>query len=148
MLEASGMNAQVHFPIERFMTPNPVCIDRHDLLSTATARMRARGLRHLPVLDRGKLVGLVSQRDIALAVSLPSEDPTAEQVEDAMTKKVYVVAPDRPMGEVAAEMVESRYGCAVVARDEEVVGIFTTTDALRALVSTVEARPRSTTDGT
>jgi acetoin utilization protein AcuB len=140
LLEASGMNAQGHLPIEQFMTPNPLCIDRHDLLSTATARMRARGLRHLPVLDTGKLVGLVSQRDIALAVALPSEDPTAEQVEDAMTKKVYVVAPDRPVEEVAAKMVESRYGCAVVARDEKVVGIFTTTDALRALVGIVEAR--------
>ncbi len=133
------MNQQVHSPIERFMTPDPVCIGRHDLLSTATAQMRARGFRHLPVVDHGKLVGIVSQRDLALAVSLPSEDPSAEQVDEAMSKDVYVVPPDRPVGEVAAKMVECKYGCTVVARDDRVVGIFTTTDALRVLVGIVEA---------
>jgi acetoin utilization protein AcuB len=56
-----------------------------------------------------------------------------------MSTEVYTVPPEKALGEVAARMVERKYGCAVVVRDGEVIGIFTTTDALRVLVSIVEA---------
>ncbi len=132
------MNA-IHSPIERFMTRDPICIDRDAMLSSATAEMRARDIRHLPVVEKGKLVGILSQRDIATALGEADECLPSEHVEDAMSREVYVVPPDRPVGEVAAKMVERKFGCTVVARDERIVGIFTTTDALRVLVGIVEA---------
>jgi acetoin utilization protein AcuB len=101
--------------------------------------MREFRLRHLPVLDGGKLVGIVSQRDLFFVETLRDVDPANVPVEDAMTAEVYVVPPERALGEVAAKMVERKYGCAVVVRGEHVVGIFTTTDALRVLVEIVEA---------
>jgi acetoin utilization protein AcuB len=91
------------------------------------------------VLDGGKLVGILSQRDLFFTESLHDVDAMTVPVEDAMSTEVYVVAPEKPLGEVAARMVECKYGSAVVVRDGQVIGIFTTTDALRVLVGIVEA---------
>ncbi len=133
-----NMDHQIHSPIERFMTPEPLCVDRNELLAVAGERMRAHGFRHLPVLDGGKIVGIVSQSDVLLASAQPSDGPSAGLVEDAMSYTPYVVPPERPVGEVAAKMVESGHGCTLVARAGHVIGIFTTTDALRVLVGIVE----------
>ena len=56
-------------------------------------------------------------------------------VEEAMSVDVYSVAPDTPLLEVAGEMADHKYGCAVVTQGTHVVGIFTVVDALRALVA-------------
>jgi acetoin utilization protein AcuB len=131
--------ASAQSSIEHFMTPNPHCIGRAQPLATAHERMRALGVRHLPVLEGGKLVGILSQRDLFFVETLRDVDPARVPVEDAMTTDVYVVPPQRSVGEVAAKMVERKYGSAVVVRDDRVVGIFTTTDALRTVMSIVEA---------
>jgi acetoin utilization protein AcuB len=119
--------------IEHFMTPDPRTIGRDQTLSAAHEEMRAIGARHLPVLDGGKVVGIVSQRDLFFVETLRDVDPNKVRVEDAMSSDVYVVPPERPIGEVAARMVEKKYGCALVVRGGHLVGIFTTNDALRVL---------------
>jgi acetoin utilization protein AcuB len=129
----------VRSSIDRFMTPDPHCIGRDQTLLVAHERMRALGVRHLPVLDGGKLVGLVSQRDLFFVETLRDVDPAAVPVEDAMSEDVYVVPPDRALGEVAARMAERKYGCTVIANGDKICGIFTTSDALRVLVGIVEA---------
>jgi acetoin utilization protein AcuB len=121
------------------MTPTPHCIGREQTLATAHERMRALRIRHFPVLDGGKLVGILSQRDLFFVETLRDVDPLKVLVEDAMSSDVYVVSPERHLGEVAATMAERKYGCAVVARDGHIEGIFTTSDALRVIVSIVEA---------
>jgi acetoin utilization protein AcuB len=134
-----GMTAPIRSPIERFMTPDPICVASDTLLSSAMVHMRRHDIRHLPVVDGGRLIGILSQRDIAMATAEADQWPPSEHVGDAMSREVYAVPPERPLGEVAAKMVERKYGCTVVTRDERVVGIFTTTDALRLLVGIVEA---------
>jgi acetoin utilization protein AcuB len=90
-------------------------------------------VRHLPVLERGELVGILSQRELFLTESLRDVDAVKVPVEDAMSTDVYAVPPEKPLGEVAAKMVERKYGSAVIVRDGHVLGIFTTTDALRVV---------------
>lgn len=138
-MSAEETRTKVRASIDHFMTANPHCIGRDQPLSAAHDRMRALKVRHLPVLDGGKLVGIVSQRDLLFVESLRGVEPAEVPVEDAMTTDVYVVPPERPLGEVCARMVERKYGCTVVARGEHVAGIFTTSDALRVLVGVVEA---------
>lgn len=133
------MREHLRSAVERFMTPSPTCIGRKERLSAAHERMRSLGVRQLPVVDGPKLVGILSQRDLFFVESIRDLHPTDARVEDAMSTDVYVVPPDRPVGEVAARMVECKYGCAVVESQEGIVGLFTTTDALRVLVSSVEA---------
>jgi acetoin utilization protein AcuB len=138
-MSAERTQAHVRASIDHFMTPKPHCIAHDQPLSAAHERMRELKVRHLPVLKSGKLVGILSQRDLFFVETLRDVDPTKVPVEDAMTEDVYVVPPERPLGEVSAKMVECKYGCAVVVRGGHVVGIFTTSDALRVLVGMVEA---------
>jgi len=104
--------------------------------------MRQNRIRHLPVLDGGKLVGIVSQRDLALIESLPDVDPADVPVEDAMVGDVYVVAPGTPLSDVVGEMARRKLGATVVAVGRRVVGVFTATDACSVLSRLMA--PRST----
>jgi acetoin utilization protein AcuB len=121
--------------VERFMTANPVAITSDRTLADAHRVMRERQIRHLPVVDSGRLVGVVSQRDLYLLETLQGIDPDAERVEEAMTAEPFTVATDAPLEDVASVMAERRYGSAVVLQGGEVVGLFTTVDALRALAT-------------
>ena len=121
-------------PIHRFMTPTPHSISTRQTLAEAHQVMRERGVRHLPVLEEGRLVGVVSQRDLYLLETLRGVDAAREQVEEAMSGEPYVVAPDAPVDDVAEAMAVHRHGSALVVEASRVVGIFTSTDALRALV--------------
>ena len=121
--------------VERFMTANPVAITSDRTLADAHRVMRERQIRHLPVVDSGRLVGVVSQRDLYLLETLQGIDPDAERVEEAMTAEPFTVALDAPLEDVASVMAERRYGSAVVLQGGEVVGLFTTVDALRALAT-------------
>jgi acetoin utilization protein AcuB len=115
------------------MTPQPLTIGRDQKLVTAHKMMAENGIRHLPVLERGDLVGIVSQRDLYFIETIAGVDKFADKVEDAMTSDTRKFDPDTPLAEVAREMFEHKLGCAVVVERDRVVGIFTAMDALRIL---------------
>ncbi len=121
-------------PVRSFMTPTPHTIGQTQPLARAHERMRSQGVRHLPVLEAGKLVGILSHRDALFVETLRDVDPEKVPVEDAMSTDVYTVRPDTPLSEVLSAMAEHKYGCTVVGDAAHVLGIFTTTDALRVLV--------------
>jgi acetoin utilization protein AcuB len=117
------------------MTVSPVVIGIDDTLADARRVMRERGIRHLPVLDAGRLVGVVSQRDLYLAESLAGVDPGTDTVREAMCGEPYTVPPGASLEEVATTMAERRLGSAIVVDRGAVIGVFTTVDALRALAA-------------
>ncbi len=119
--------------IETFMTRSVHTIGTKTLLADAHRMMNDNGIRHLPVLEGGRLVGMLSQRDLHLIETLKDVDPKEVRVEEAMSQDCYTVAPETPLADVAREMAQHKYGSAVILRGAEVLGIFTTTDALRAL---------------
>ena len=143
MTKRPGARAQrdLRYPIRQFMTPSPHSVTRDQSLAYAQDRMRDLGARHLPVLEKGKLVGILEQRTASFVESLRDVDPETLTVEAAMSVDVYVVHPDTPLTEVAHSMAEHKYGCAVIVDETHVVGIFTTVDALRALIAVVECMP-------
>jgi acetoin utilization protein AcuB len=117
-----------------YMTLQPWTIRRDAKMSQAHEMMRAHRIRHLPVLDGGKLVGIVSDRDLHLIETLPVCDPEEVPVEEAMTEDVYAVGLDDPIAAVVERMAAHKYGCAIVLdRRGQVEGIFTTVDAMQAL---------------
>jgi acetoin utilization protein AcuB len=132
--------------VEQHMTVSPVVIGVGDTLSDAHRVMRERGIRHLPVLEAGRLVGVVSQRDLYIAESLSGVDPATDTVREAMSGEPYTVPPGAPLDEVAATMAERRLGSAIVVDRGAVIGVFTTVDALRAL-ATFAGRRRARTLG-
>lgn len=127
--------------VRNYMTATPHSVRPDMPLAAADKLMHEHGFRHLPVLQGGRLVGLVSQRDVRLIESLKGVDPKVVSVEEAMSQDLYEIAPDTHLDEVAATMAAHKYGSAIVVEAGKVVGIFTTVDALRALVEILHTRP-------
>lgn len=119
--------------ISERMTRTPQLIGAEQSMTAAHEIMRSNGIRHLPVLHGGKLVGLVSQHDLHIIESLRDVDPDEVRVEEAMTQDVYTVTPKTPLKEVVSEMAERKLGSAVVVEGTQIVGVFTTIDALDTL---------------
>jgi acetoin utilization protein AcuB len=119
--------------IAEVMTPSPHTIGRDQRLARAHDMMREYGLRHLPVLEGGKLVGVLSQRDLYFVEAIAGTDEQMDPVAEAMASDLYVVAPGDIVADVARTMGQHKYGCAVVVDRGHVVGIFTATDALALL---------------
>jgi acetoin utilization protein AcuB len=129
------------YPIVReHMTPGPHTIGRTQSLAAASRMMRDNEIRHLPVLDGGKVIGVVSERDLLLIDSLPGVEPADVRVEEAMVQDVFSVSPDTPVGEAIETMIDRKLGSAIVCDGERVLGVFTTVDALRALHSLLERK--------
>ena len=126
--------------VQEYMSIAPVVVSSDRTLAEAHRLMRERNIRHLPVVDLGKLVGVVSQRDLYLLETLKGVDPGTETVREAMAPDPYAVPPDARLGEVAAAMAESKFGSAVVVDRGSVIGLFTTIDALRALAEVAGRR--------
>ena len=125
-----------------FMTPSPHSIGMNQSLEEAHRLMRDNRIRHLPVLDGGKLVGLVSERDLHLLETFRDVNATKVTVEEAMTSDPFVVAPETPLTKVALEMWKYKYGSAVVMDGDRLAGVFTTIDALGALATIITRAQR------
>ena len=116
------------------MTSQPHTIGQEQTIAAAIEKMREHRIRHLPVLHGGQLVGLISDRDAGLIGALNDVDPTAIKVEEAMSPNPWTVEQSTPLRDVVREMIEHKYGSAIVVdQKSHVIGIFTTHDALRAL---------------
>jgi acetoin utilization protein AcuB len=118
-----------------YMTPFPYSVDVDAPLAEAHAFLRERHIRHLPVTERGELVGVLTDRDIKLALGPDLGSPPERElaVRDVFQPETYVVDAGAQLLTVAATMAERHLGSALVTRGGKLVGIFTTTDACRAL---------------
>ena len=124
--------------VSQFMTRTVQTIGRDQPLSLAHELMNAHRIRHLPVLDGGKLVGLVSQRDLYFVEALDNTSPDRVPVDEAMTQDVFETGPDTPLSDVVRTMLDKKYGCAVVTEGGQVVGVFSAIDALEAFLKFLE----------
>ena len=126
--------------IKDFMTKMPHSIGVEQTLRHAHEVMKGHGIRHLPVLHGGKLVGLLSERDISLVEALKDVDAATVKVEEAMSPVVYTVAPTTSLGEVVRHMALRKLGSTLVLEGPKVVGIFTAVDALIAFAGFLDER--------
>jgi len=126
--------------VQKYMTTTPLTIGREQTIERAAAMMSENRVRHLPVLEGGHLVGVLSERDVAMIQNLAGVDPKIVRVEEAMSLLPYAVAPDAPLDVVVSEMAEKRIGSAVVMQNAKVVGIFTAVDAMTALAVLLRTR--------
>ena len=125
--------------VQSYMSETIHSIGGEQMLSVAHEMMRKHGIRHLPVLHGGKLVGLVSERDLRFVEALRDVNTDSIRVDDAMATNVYCVSPDMPLAQVASHMAKFKCGSAVVMQSEKVVGILTTVDLCRALADVLHA---------
>ncbi len=130
--------------IQKYMTYVPKSIGFDQSIAQAQDFMRKLHLRHLPVLKGGELVGILTDRDINLVMTFKDVDATTMTVEEAYTPNPYFTAPTSPLNEVVAHMAEHKFGCALVVDNGKLVGIFTETDAYKALADLLETRLKPT----
>jgi len=118
--------------IDKVMTTMPHSVERDLKVSQAMDLMRKYQIRHLPVQHGGQLCGVISDRDVKLALSFSRADQMT--VEDVMTPDPYIVKPHTSLQDVLTEMTEHKYGCTLICQDNgKLVGIFTAIDGLRYL---------------
>ena len=113
-------------------------LERNDLLSVADSAMRNERIRHLPVLDNGRLVGIVSQRDLFLSalVRALGHGTMALRlivVKEVMTEDVVTTTPETPIAAAAQMMVDRKIGCLPVVEGNALVGILSESDIVSAV---------------
>lgn len=118
--------------IREVMTAAPQTIEASATVTQAHEVMQRLRCRHLPVVEGGALVGILSERDVYIAVCVGVGNAP---VDKAMSRSVYTTTPDAKVRDVARVLAAEKYGSAVVLDGERIVGIFTTTDAFRHLVA-------------
>lgn len=120
-----------------FMTRELVTVNEGDDLALAESMLRLSGIRHLPVVRHGVLVGLLTHRD--LLRSAVDHDRRSTTAADAMTRDPEAVRPETSLVRAARLMLEKKFGCLpVVDRDGRLVGIITESDFVRFAADVVQ----------
>jgi len=115
------------------MSRLPAETDRREPLSTVVRQMREQHCHHMPVMDGPRLYGILSRQDLdelAFRSGTAAEDLVAG---DVCKRDLLTVDPMAPIVEVARAMVDRHVSSALVADGDVLVGIFTSTDALRLI---------------
>ncbi len=137
------MTSNIEVTVGDIMVKNPVTLECDDVLNVADDLMVLGRIRHLPILEQGRVVGVLSQRDLfhsALVKVLGFEQREQTdlmrtiRVREVMSHPVITISPDAPVKQAARLMMEEKIGCLPVVREEKFVGMVTETDILRYLV--------------
>jgi CBS domain-containing protein len=131
--------------VGELMTREVVTLKETQNLAKADELLRLHRIRHLPVLRQGKLVGLVTHRDLLRAASVHSTDPASQPLwaADIMTRDVDTVRADTPLKDAVALMLKHKYGCLPVVDDNHhLLGIVTEADLVRYAQYLIEERDR------
>jgi CBS domain-containing protein len=130
--------------VKDIMAKEVSTVGRNDALDLADDVMTLERIRHLPVLDEGRVVGVVSQRDLfrsALAAALGYGEKGQKmllktlRVKEVMSEPAITVSPEATVKEACHLMIENKIGCLPVVEGHTLVGIVTETDVLRHVVS-------------
>ena len=123
------------------MTPFPHFVDTDDPVTEVERLMSEHGIRHIPVQQDGRVVGIVSQPDLyhLLGRFVPETDKGRIRARDIMLDEPYIVAFDTPLNEVALEMAKRHTGSAIVLHHEKLAGILSATDICRILAEILES---------
>lgn len=122
--------------VERYMTREPFSVASTDTLELVKTLMREHDIRHLPVVDGGRLVGIISERDLHVVEAVPGIQLSHVEVARVMASPIDVWA-ETPIDQVSSLMAEKKCDCVVVQGGQGVEGVFTATDALLALTDLV-----------
>jgi acetoin utilization protein AcuB len=113
-----------------YMTPEPTCVGPHDSLTAAIQLIDAGDFRAVPVISNGKLVGIVSDRDIRKH----SHNREETKIGAIMSEDPICISPDDSINEAIRMLLSNKIGGLPVLKDDKLVGIFTTTDVLRTVL--------------
>jgi CBS domain-containing protein/nucleotide-binding universal stress UspA family protein len=134
--------------VREWMTTILVTVRSDAPVAEAQHLMRHRRIRHLPVVDGGRLAGIITDRDVRTTLPSPATSLAAGEirylldrllVERVMTRAVITIGPDAPIVEAVGLVLTHRIGALPVVEGDRLVGIITETDLLRAFAATLAA---------
>ncbi|MCK4840531.1 MAG: CBS domain-containing protein [Methylococcales bacterium] len=141
--------------VEELMTPNVFTVDPHDMVDRVFFLIHYEKVRHIPVVEKGKVVGIVSDRDMYKALGPKSNSNAIEsnkegtelhvvhkKVQNIMRRGVISVTSDTLASEAAALMTSNRISALPVIGGEKLVGILSSTDILRVFSKIEHAKER------
>ena len=129
--------------VQDLMTPTPISVSPNTPVDEARTLMQQHRIRHLPVLDHGNLVGIVSDRDMRLVLPSPATSLSVHEigylltrltVAEIMTRGPLTIAPERPITEAVRRMLANKVGTLPVVAGGQLVGIVTRTNLLQAFL--------------
>lgn len=121
--------------ISQFMTNAPHTINSGQTLEFALQTMKELNIRHLPVMESSRLIGMLSERDIRFLESFEKIELGKLKVADACSNDPYSVEKDTPLAVVCREMAERKLSSAMVVDAGKLAGIFTWIDALKIIAN-------------
>lgn len=131
--------------VGELMTRDVVTLKETQNLGKAEELLRLHRIRHLPVVRQGRLVGLITHRDLLRAAATHASDPAAQPLwaADIMTREVQTVRADTPLKDAVAMMLSQKFGCLpVVDAEGSLMGILTEADLVRYAQHLIEDRDR------
>lgn len=135
--------------VKDWMTHPVYTIDVEDSVISAIRLMKERQIKHLPVMENGNLIGIVSDRK--LKEYTPSKGTALDiyelnyllentKIKEIYNKNVITTSPFTPIEDAAAELLEHRIGCLPVIEEKKLVGIISDMDIYKAIVSITGAK--------
>ena len=123
------------------MTRDVITLGPEASAAEAWAVCKEHTIRHLPIVQEGRLVGLVSDRDLrdVRGGDRESDTPRWVRLGDMMTRNVVTIHPLETIEHAAREIYDRKIGCLPVVADDELVGIITSADMMRTLIEMVGA---------
>jgi acetoin utilization protein AcuB len=129
--------------VKTYMTPNPITIDLEATYSVAINTLRKHHIRHLPVVENGRLVGIIVEKDLLTNQPSPATSLSVYEiyglleklkVGQMMSRPVITVQGDCPVEEAARIMCDKHISCLPVMDGDALAGIITETDIFKVLV--------------
>ncbi|NLC38958.1 MAG: CBS domain-containing protein [Clostridia bacterium] len=132
--------------VRNYMTPNPVTITRQTTIAEALDLMRRHNVRRLPIMEKDKLVGIVTDRDLSEVSPSPATSLSIFELNyllakmkigDVLPKKrqIYTIEADAYVEEAALLMREHKVGALPVMENDRLVGIITETNIFDAFIN-------------
>jgi CBS domain-containing protein len=126
-------------PISNVMTMHPVCLHPSNAIKYAETLFKTRQFRHLPVIDRGKLVGIITKSDLLCfqqgyetgRIDRESFHIKTGQIKDIMTPDPITLPPTASIRDAMLEFSKNDFHAIPIVEEDRVVGIFTTIDLIR-----------------
>ncbi len=132
---AKNPNEQSTIKIGDLMTRDVITLHPQALAKFAVSTMAHNGIRHMIVVDQGRIVGVFSQRDLLRHIASrfnEGRDPGRVPISEFMSSPVETTTPETPLSSAAYAMAQKRIGClAVVDKLERLIGILTRSDVMK-----------------
>jgi len=139
--------------VEELMTSTVFTVEPHDMIDRVFFLIHYEKVRHLPVVEKGKVIGMVSDRDMYKALGPKSNSNAIEsnkegtelhvipkKVQNIMRRGVVSISPDTLASDAAATMANHKLGALPVVKDNKLVGILSSTDILRVFSKVEHAK--------